>query len=183
MVGASLASSPLFRGAKARVSPREALILLILSNHPELLAVHLEEIAALQFESKEAEALRVALVQCAEREALSAEDLARAIVEAGLKDFQERLVGMAAHSTLWCVRAEAALADAGESLRQALVLHRRVRTLNRELRKLEAKLAACPTDHDSARLRDIQTQLSALDGTEAVIEGFGAMSGRSSGFL
>jgi DNA primase len=86
---------------------------------------------------------------------------------------------MAAHSTLWSVRSEAASADASESLRQALVLHRRVWALNRELRAAEARLAENPNEQDFARLRDIQTQLSALDGTEAAVEGFGSMSGRA----
>jgi DNA primase len=86
---------------------------------------------------------------------------------------------MVAHATLWSVRPEAAAADAAESLRQALVLHRRFWALNRELRAVEARLAQNPNDQDSARLRDIQTQLSALDGAEAVLDGFGALSGRA----
>lgn len=182
-VGSSLASSPLFKGAKPRISPREALILLILMNHPELLFAHIEEVAALDFESSEAEALRRLLVRSAETGASSPEDFARAIEEAGLRSVRERLAGMGAHSSLWSVRADAAAVDAAESLRQALVLHRRARALNRELRKIEAQMAAGPSDHDSARLRDIQAQLSALDGTEAAVEGFGARSGRASRVL
>jgi DNA primase len=87
---------------------------------------------------------------------------------------------MAAHATLWSVRPDAASADAAESLRQALVLHRRSCALNRELRAAEARLAENPNEQEYARLRDIQTQLSALDGAEAALEGFGALSGRSS---
>jgi DNA primase len=86
---------------------------------------------------------------------------------------------MVAHSSLWSVRAEAAAADAGESLRQAMVLQHRVRALDKELRKIEARLASAPSERDSALLRDIQAQLNALDGTEAAVEGFGSMSGRS----
>jgi DNA primase len=86
---------------------------------------------------------------------------------------------MGAHATLWSVRAEAAPADAAESLRQALVLQHRVRALDKELRKIEARLATAPNDHDSARLSDIQAQLNALDGTEAALDGFGSQSGRS----
>lgn len=182
-IGASLAASALFRGVKPPISPRESLILLIFMNHPALLASHIEELAALDFASREGESLRDALIRCAEAGLESPEQVARALDEAGLTVERERLAGRVAHSTLWSVRAEAAPADANESLRQALILHRRTWALNRELRKVEAKLAENPSDQDYARLRDIQTQFSALEGTEAAVEGFGDMSGRASRML
>ena len=64
------------------------------------------------------------------------------------------------------------------ALRQALALHRRAGALHRELVAAEAALAAAANDRNLARLQDIQGQLSTLDGAEAVIEGFGEMSGR-----
>ena len=176
-IGASLANSPLFRGATPAIAPREALILLIFLNHPELLARHVEDAAGLDLGSGEAARLRDALVARADAE--GAGDLDEALVEAGLAPLAERLAGMAANASLWSVRPEAAPGDAAESLRQALVLHRRARALNRELRAVAARLAENPNEQDSARLRDIQTQLSALDGTEAALEGFGSMSGRA----
>jgi len=179
-IGASLANSPLFRGVKPPVSPREALILLIFINHPALLENHVEEAAALEFGSEEAARLRDFLVRCAGVGLESPGELADAIEQAGLGPLRDRLAGMAAHATLWSVRPDAAPGDAAESLRQAFVLHRRTSALNRELRAVEARLAENPTDHDAARLRDIQTQLSALDGTEAALDGFGSMSGRVS---
>jgi DNA primase len=48
---------------------------------------------------------------------------------------------------------------------------------------IEARLAVDPNEEDAARLADIQTQLSTLDGTEAALEGFGAMSGRANRVL
>jgi DNA primase len=36
------------------------------------------------------------------------------------------------------------------------------------------------TEANYARLRDVKARLSSLDGTEALIEGFGASSGRAS---
>jgi DNA primase len=62
-------------------------------------------------------------------------------------------------------------------------LHHKVWALNRELRVIEGRLAADPNEEDAARLADIQTQLSTLDGTEAALEGFGAMSGRANRVL
>ena len=179
-VGPSLANSPLFRGVSAPIAPREGLILLILMNHPEVLAERVDEIAELDFASPEAIALRDALVRWREAGGEETQLLADFIEENGLSAAAGRLSGMVAHAVLWSVRPEAAPADAAESLRQALVLHRRARALNRELREVEARLADLPNERDAARLRDIQTQLSALDGAEAALEGFGALSGRPS---
>lgn len=178
-ISAALANSPLFRGVKAPIAPRDALILLILMNHPEVLAAQVEEVAGLEFASGEAAALRDAMLRWAEAGGGERADLARSLQEAGLGAAAARLAGMVAHAALWSVRPEAAPADAAESLRQALVLHRRFWALNKELRAVEARLAENSSEQDLARLRDIQTQLSALDGAEAALEGFGSSSGRS----
>ncbi len=178
-ISPALANSPLFRGGKATIAPRDALILLVLMNHPEVLASQVEEVASLEFASPEAAALRDALVRFTEGGGGDRGDLARSLEASDVGAVAARLEGMVAHATLWSVRPEAAPADAAESLRQALVLHRRFWALNRELRAVEGRLAENPSEQDFARLRDIQTQLSALDGAEAALEGFGAPSGRS----
>jgi len=59
-----------------------------------------------------------------------------------------------------------------------VTLHRKQRTLNRELKDAERALGEEPTDANLAWLRDVQGRLSALDGSEAQIEGFGLSSGR-----
>ena len=182
-IGAGLANSPLFRGVKTAIPPREGLILLVLLNHPELIAANVDEIAAIELSSKDSSLAREVMIRWTESGRDDRGELLQMLGDAGLGGFIARLDGMAAHATLWSVRPEAASADAAESLRQALVLHRRSSALNRELREVEARLAQSPcerdTEQDTARLRDIQTQLSALDGAEAALEGFGALSGRS----
>jgi len=57
-------------------------------------------------------------------------------------------------------------------------LHRKNRTLNKELKEAERSLGEEFSEENFARLRELRGQLSALDGTEASIEGFGASSGR-----
>ncbi|WP_424361552.1 DNA primase [Methylocystis parvus] len=178
-ISPALANSPLFRGVKPPFAPRDALILLILMNHPEVLAEQVEEVAGLDFASSEAAALRDALVRWTEAGGGERGDLQQTLEASGLGGVASRLEGMVAHAALWSVRPEAAPSDAAESLRQALVLHRRSWALNRELRTIEARLAESSSEQDLARLRDIQTQLTALDGAEAALEGFGASSGRS----
>jgi DNA primase len=178
-ISPALANSPLFRGVRSPIAPRDALILLILMNHPEVLAAQVEEVAGLEFASGEAAALRDAMLRWAEAGGGERDDLQRALEASGLTGIASRLSGMVAHAALWNVRPDAAPADAAESLRQALVLHRRFWALNRELRAVEGRLAENASESDLARLRDIQTQLSALDGAEAALEGFGVSSGRS----
>lgn len=178
-ISPALANSPMFRGVRPPIAPRDALILLILMNHPDVLAAQVEEVAGLEFASAEAAALRDAMLRWAETGGGDREDLMRALEAGGMSGIASRLSGMVAHAALWNVRPDAAPADAAESLRQALVLHRRFWALNRELRAVEARLAENASESDLARLRDIQTQLSALDGAEAALEGFGVSSGRS----
>jgi DNA primase len=91
---------------------------------------------------------------------------------------RSRLLAHPLFASVWSVQADAADADAEATLKQALVLHRRFGALHTELQKAEAALAQEASEHNLARLRDIQAQLSALEGTEAVIEGFGEASGR-----
>jgi DNA primase len=83
------------------------------------------------------------------------------------------------HRADWPVRADAAREDVLAFWHQIVSLHRRKRTLSRELKEAERALGAEPTDANFARLKDVQERLTVLDGTEALIEGFGASSGRS----
>lgn len=59
-----------------------------------------------------------------------------------------------------------------------VTLHRKTRTLHRELKEAERALGDDPSEENFTWLRDVRTRLLALDGTEASIEGFGALSGR-----
>lgn len=176
-VSAALAASPLMKGVKAAISPREAVILLTLLNHPELIASHLDEIAALDFVSSETRALTAALLEFG----LSADgDLDRFLSERGLDALREKLNARAAHSAIWSVKSSASAADAERSLRQALSLHRKSGALNKELLEVTARLASAPSDQDIARLGLLQGQLSEIDGLEAFVDGFGEGSGRLS---
>jgi DNA primase len=47
------------------------------------------------------------------------------------------------------------------------------------LRDAELALGQDATDSSYGWLRDVKTRLAAVDGTEALIEGFGELSGRS----
>lgn len=89
-----------------------------------------------------------------------------------------RFDGQIAACGLWPATAAASDQDAEKGWQQALTLHRRQRTLHKELKDAEAELARDPSEANLARLVDIRNQLASAEGTEALIEGFGASSGR-----
>jgi DNA primase len=171
VIGAGLSSQ------RAATPLREAQILVVLLNHPALIPSHAEELAELNFRDAEARRLRSFLLGQAGEEQ-TAEQLGAKVDAAGLGPMRSRLLAHPLFASVWSVQADAADADAEATLKQALVLHRRSGALHTELQKAEAALAQEASEHNLARLSDIQAQLSALEGTEAVIEGFGEASGR-----
>jgi DNA primase len=193
LVSQSLAKSPLFGPGKPRLSPRDGLILLLLLNHPGLIGRHIEDLAEIAFSSAEAGALRDTLLASAASAHLPAQardepspeapSLRAAVEGQGFGAILQQLDGMAAHASHWYAKAGAADADADEVLKQALSLHRRARTLHRELQLAELALGKDFSEANLGRLKDIQAQLSALGGIEAAVEGYGAQSGRPSGTL
>jgi DNA primase len=63
--------------------------------------------------------------------------------------------------------------------RQLIALHRQWHSLLRELKDAEQALGRETTEANYSWLRDVKARLSAIEGTEALIEGFGAASGRA----
>jgi DNA primase len=168
----------------------------LLLNHPELISQHIEELAEIEFSSAEAGALRDALIagpsavpeqsplpQALAEPGMDAINLRTAVEAQGFGPILQKLDGMAAHGSHWYAKADAAEADAGEVLKQALNLHRRTRALHKELQLAELALGKEASEANLGRLKDIQAQLSALGGIEAAREGFGVQSGRPSGTL
>jgi DNA primase len=182
-VSQSLAKSALLRPGAASLSPRESLILLLLLNHPGLIERWAEPIAEIDFSNREANGLRNALLDHAGAERLDRQALRAAAVSAGFAKILQKLEGLAAHASHWYIKAEAAEADAEEVLKQALTLHHRARALHRELQLAELALGMEANEVNLDRLKDIREQLLALGGTEAAVEGFGALSGRPGGTL
>ncbi|WP_020173441.1 DNA primase [Methyloferula stellata] len=182
-VSTSLARSALFRPATAGLPPREALILLLLLNHPALIETYLEDIAALELSTPEAAKFREKLLGLAGREGLDHHGLGAELAQSGFEPFQRKLESISALASHWYMDPKASDADAEEVLKQALTLHHKARALHRELQLAELALGNDASELNLARLKDIQEQLSALSGMEAAVEGFGALSGHPSGSL
>ena len=96
----------------------------------------------------------------------------------GASELQTRMERAITHKGDWPVRPDAARDDVIAFWHQIVSLHRKKRTLSRELRDAERALGADPTEANFARLKDVQDRLALLEGTEALIEGFGDQSGR-----
>ena len=90
----------------------------------------------------------------------------------------DRVEAAITHTSDWPARPGASVDDVAQWWTHVVTLHRKQRTLNRELKDAERALGEEPTDANLAWLRDVQGRLSALDGSEAQIEGFGLSSGR-----
>jgi len=174
-----LATSPIHRGHRTAIPRREALILQSVLNHPWLLHDHLEELAAIEFRHGGGQKLKEAMIdifahdETIDRDGLSAELEAR-----GFADLIGRVRRAITTPSVWGARPEAAGEDVLLTWKQLLALHRQWHSLIRELKDAEHALGRENSEAHYSWLRDVKARLSAIDGTEALIEGFGASSGR-----
>ena len=198
-----LTASPLHRGHRAAIPRREALILQAALNHPWLLHDRLEELAEAEFRHADARKLKAALIdvlahrfgqesgQESDQESheesgqepgkaadIHRADLVAELTRRGFGDFLVRNERAITTPSVWGARPEAAAADVLLTWKQLLALHRQWHSLTRELKDAELALGQDNTETNYTRLRDVKARLSTIDGTEALIEGFGDQSGR-----
>jgi DNA primase len=148
-------------------------------NHPWLIDNHAEEFAELEFLNPDADLIRRVLLEAGTDGGATDAEALRVVIEArGLKSALARVEAAITHPADWPARAGAGGEDVAQWWTHVVTLHRKQRTLNRELKDAERALGQEPTDANLAWLRDVQGRLSALDGSEAQIEGFGSSSGR-----
>jgi DNA primase len=160
---------------------REAVMVVTLINHPGLIAAHLDTFAHIDLGSRELDSLRGQILEIAgEDPSIDAAALRGRLEAAGFAALIERLDGLIRKGGTWQAGPGASDRDAEEGWQQAVTLHRKSRTLHKELKEAEAALASEPSDANLARMVEIQRQLANTDGTEALIDGFGASSGRPS---
>jgi DNA primase len=177
---ARLATSALARGVRTVLPTREALILLAAINHPWLLETHAEELAQLEFRHADGDKMRRAILNATASHASLTSAGIRAAISAGeTAVILARIEGSITHLSDWpAVRQDAAEEDVNLWWTHVVSLHRKSRTLHKELKDAELALGDVPSEENLAWLRDVQTRLAALEGTEALIDGFGGASGR-----
>jgi len=186
-----LAASPLHRGHRAAIPRREALILQAALNHPWLLHDRTEELAETEFRHADTKKLKSALIDIlahrfgheASHEPRPETDADRAeltadLIRAGFGDLLSRIERSITTPSVWGARPEAAPSDVLLTWKQLLALHRQWHSLTRELKDAELALGQDNSEANYTRLIDVKSRLSTLDGTEALIEGFGDQSGR-----
>ena len=185
-----LARSALVRGAQELPALRESVLALTVVNHPGLLFSDYDEIAIIEYENRDLQRLWSALLGIAgsvgarlDRDRL-VEELAAAGFDALLKGLDQQI----RNSRLWTATAEAAPEDAREGYLQALALHKRTRALLWQRRELERELAVSTEEGDDERvpqilraLQEVQMETVRMENQEAIIEGFGVLSGRVKG--
>ena len=180
-----LGASPIMRGQRSAFSRREALILLTLVNHPWLLHDHLEEVAALELAHPEAIKLRAAIMAAfamdhhhSPEPGEQAEKMRADLDVRGFTPILQRVERAITTAAVWGAKAGAAREDVLSTWRQLIVLHQKTHALLREMKDAEQALAEDSSEANLAWLKDIQARMAEADGTEALIEGFGELSGR-----
>jgi len=180
-----LAGSPIMRGQRSAISRREALILQSLINHPWLLHDHLEEVAALELAHPEANKLRAGIIAAFARDhhhitepSEQSEKMRADLAAGGFSQVLQRVELAITTSAVWGAQPGAAPADVLSTWHQLVSLHRQWHSLLRELKDAERALGDEASEANLAWLRDVKARLAEVDGTEALIEGFGESSGR-----
>lgn len=167
-------------GLAADPTPREAVILISLINHPALAETRLESLAHLEFGSPGARKLFSALLdQIMADHDISGADLKAALGARGFGPAIEKMDALLRGQGIWQVGSETAALDAETGLTHALALHYKSVELNKALKAAENALDVDWTEDSFRVLQDIKNQITTVDGTEALIEGFGSLSGRA----
>jgi DNA primase len=184
-MSAQLATSSIMRGQRSALSRREALILQCLINHPWLLHEHLEEVAALELAHPEGHKLRAAIISAFAHDhhhspdpGQRAEKMRSDLEAGGFSDILQRVDGAITTGAVWAARPGAAREDVLSTWHQLVALHRQWHSLLRELKDAELALGEEPSEANMGWLRDVKARMAEVDGIEALIEGFGELSGR-----
>jgi DNA primase len=179
LVTPGVKESARMRGGHGALPAREALILAALLAHPMLLDQHCELLAELEFDNAEANRLRQALIDCMAHGSRESVEIEGELLALGFERLLQHIASVSVPTHFW-VRRDAAFPDVRDGFMHAVALHRKNRTLHKELRFAQAAMEQDFTEENFARLQDIKAQIAAMEGTEAMIEGFGASSGRAS---
>ena len=185
-----LMRSGMVKGHRDQPTLRESVMALSIVNHPELLAREYDEIAAIDYENRDLQRLWAAVL------GITAAAGARLTRELMLEELEaQNFAGLVASldlqvrsAGLWTATPEAAYEDAADAFLQALSLHKRSKALRWQKIELEREIAEAAEAEDGERinalmraLQEIQFEILRMENQEAIIDGFGVMSGRIKG--
>ena len=156
---------------------RELVLVVTLLNHPVLLSDHLEDFAELRFKNASLKRFQTALIDCwSEDEKITAAELLEKMVARGLGDEIIQLENALSGLPFWQIGVNAPDSVAECGWKQALALHHRAHTLNKELRAAERAYANDESELNLQRLLDVNAQIVNVDGTDILIDNLDQMS-------
>ena len=185
-----LARSSLVSGQQAVPLLRESVLALTIVNHPQLLFDEYDEIATIEFDHRDLQRCWATVLNAAAASGarLTREVLMEQLEAEGFGALIGALDQQVRYARLWTATAAAAPEDAREGYLQALTLHRRTKALLWQKRELEREIAEATLAEDVEQgqrlvraMEEVQLELHRMDKLEAIIEGFGVLSGRVKG--
>lgn len=174
----SLLTSALVAGDRA-LPRRDAVLALCLLNHPELAHELAEDISASGFAPAISPLVAAVLEAIAVDGDIAAERLRVIVARRGHQSLLDRIDRLGIPAQEWWAGVDANIHDAETGFRHTLALHRKLMTLHTELSEAEAALERETTDANFLRIRDILAEIARAEGTEALVDGFGSLSGRT----
>ncbi|MBB4185383.1 DNA primase [Sinorhizobium terangae] len=185
-----LARSSLVSGQQAVPLLRESVLALTIVNHPQLLFDEYDEISTIEFDHRDLQRCWATVLNAAAASGprLTREILIEQLEAEGFGALILALDQQVRYARLWTATVAAAPEDAREGYLQALALHRRSKALHWQRRELERELAHATEEGDLEvvpqllrTLQEVQLEVTRLENQEAIIEGFGVLSGRVKG--
>ncbi|KKX29478.1 DNA primase [Rhizobium sp. LC145] len=185
-----LARSGLVRGYRDLPALRESVLALTIVNHPQLLLEDYDEIAAIDFENRDLQRFWSAVLPAAALAggSISRDHLVERLSGEGFGELLKMLEQQVRNARLWTATQEAAPEDAREGYRQALSLHKRTKALRFQKIELEREIAEATEAGDAEEiepllraLSEVQLEILRMENQEAIIDGFGVLSGRVKG--
>lgn len=147
---------------------REAFILLALASHSGLILRCADELAELSLDGMAAERFRQVLLDAAFDDGLDQDALANRLDQPRVQEAKAALMAVTGPAERLKLAQAADPESVFESIRQAIVLHHRARTLHSELKAAERALADEATEANFAWIKDVKARLENLEGTEAM---------------
>lgn len=184
-----LAHSTLVRGISTLPPLRESVLALTVVNHPELLVEEFDELASIEFENRDLKRLWQAVLSASpDGSRVDRQAMVEHLEAAGHGTVVTSLDRQIRNARIWTATAEAAREDAREGYLQALALHKRTRALKWQKLDVEREVAEATEAEDGEaiaalmlRLGQIQDEITRLEHQQAIIDGFGVLSGRAQG--
>lgn len=184
-----LARSPLVSGIASLPPLRESVLALSVVNHPALIVDEFDDIAAIDFENPGLRRMWTALLGASpDGRTLERETVLAHLKAAGLDGLVQAIDRQVRNARIWTALPEAAIEDVRQAFHQALSLMKRTRDLKWQKQELEREIAETTEDADGTEisrliraLNQVQLEIAALEHQQAIIDGFGVMSGRAAG--